>query len=277
MPVRPLASCALPLAICTIACADAAETAQYRVTFDAVWSVQTHPTDFPGGAHWSPIIGGTHALPGLFWDAGAFATPGIEQMAETGATTLLRNEVNQQRAVGNAGVVIQASGGMNSPGTSSVTFMASQTNPLATVVSMIAPSPDWFVGTHGVVLFDGDHWRPEVTVDLLPYDAGTDSGVAYTSANLDTQPPAPIEMILGYPFAADGMTAPSLGTMTFTRIDAPPCPADTDGSGDVTFTDVVAALAAWGPCAACPQDIDMDGTVGFTDLLATLSAFGPCD
>ncbi|MBT8486680.1 MAG: hypothetical protein HKO59_04300 [Phycisphaerales bacterium] len=57
----------------------------------------------------------------------------------------------------------------------------------------------------------------------------------------------------------------------------PECPADLDGSGDVGFTDLLAVLAAWGPCVgACPADLDESGDVGFTDLLAVLASWGPC-
>jgi len=54
------------------------------------------------------------------------------------------------------------------------------------------------------------------------------------------------------------------------------CPADLDGSGDTGFGDLVALLAAWGPCVACPEDLDGSGEVGFGDLLLVLSAWGPC-
>ncbi len=66
---------------------------------------------------------------------------------------------------------------------------------------------------------------------------------------------------------------------TFTQLDLGgvlPCPADTDGSGSVDFQDLVALLAAWGPCGGCPEDIDMDGLVGFQDLLVVLAEWGPC-
>jgi len=54
------------------------------------------------------------------------------------------------------------------------------------------------------------------------------------------------------------------------------CPADIDGSGDVGFDDVLAVLAAWGPCDACPEDLDGNGDVGFDDVLAVLAAWGTC-
>ncbi len=59
-----------------------------------------------------------------------------------------------------------------------------------------------------------------------------------------------------------------------------PCPAqclgDLDGNEVVGVPDMLALLAAWGPNAGHPADLDLDGTVGVVDLLALLQAFGPC-
>lgn len=54
------------------------------------------------------------------------------------------------------------------------------------------------------------------------------------------------------------------------------CATDLDGDGQTGFSDLLAVLAAWGPCAACPEDLDDSGDVGFSDLLAVLAAWGPC-
>jgi hypothetical protein len=56
-------------------------------------------------------------------------------------------------------------------------------------------------------------------------------------------------------------------------------PGDLDGDGAVGITDLLALLAAWGPCPgpcppACPADLDGDCTVGITDLLALLAGWG---
>jgi hypothetical protein len=52
-------------------------------------------------------------------------------------------------------------------------------------------------------------------------------------------------------------------------------PGDVDGDGVVGISDLLALLAAWGPCpnppAACPADIDANGEVGISDLLSLLA------
>jgi hypothetical protein len=57
---------------------------------------------------------------------------------------------------------------------------------------------------------------------------------------------------------------------------ARPCPGDVDGDGAVGFGDLLALLAAWGPCVACAEDIDANGHVGFSDLLIVLGTWGSC-
>jgi hypothetical protein len=54
------------------------------------------------------------------------------------------------------------------------------------------------------------------------------------------------------------------------------CQGDIDNSGAVGIGDLLALLAAWGPCPGCPEDLDMSGSVGIADLLILLSNWGPC-
>ena len=56
----------------------------------------------------------------------------------------------------------------------------------------------------------------------------------------------------------------------------PQCTGDTDGDGVIGFSDIVAVLNAWGPCAGCPEDVNGDNVVGFADLVAVLAAWGSC-
>ena len=191
------------------------DVAFYRVTFTSTWSAETHHhTNFPAGAHFSPLIGATHHLSATFWMSGTLASAGIEQMAETGGTTILRSEI---AAAGAAAREILSGPGL-ATATGSValpTFSTSRSHPLVTLVTMIAPSPDWFVGVHDLSLLDEQgKWRDTVVVTLYPYDAGSDDGADYTSADQEPATHQPITELRGkQPFAA----AP-IGTFTFTRI-----------------------------------------------------------
>lgn len=146
---------------------------------------------------------------------GATASAGIEVMAETGGTGTLSAEINAQ-APGGALAVISGSGA-GSPGSATIQRFNVKTDyPLVTLVTMIAPSPDWFAGVSGLSLLDGNgQWIEELTVTLYPLDAGSDSGSYYTAPNQDTSPKEAISSLQGVaPFS----NAP-VGTFTFTRTD----------------------------------------------------------
>ena len=193
-------------------------SAHYTVTFSAVWSAATHPTQFPPNPHFSGLIGGNHHGLVTFWATTQLASPGIENMAETGSKFPLTDEVEDAITAGTAGTVLSGNGIPLSPGNVALDFEISRAFPLVTLVSMIAPSPDWFVGVNSLPLFQDSEWVEELVVTLYPYDAGTDSGPVYLSANQETVPPEPIFRIEGDPFLAENSVAP-LGTFTFTRTD----------------------------------------------------------
>lgn len=198
----------------------AATVAVYEVTFDAVWSQDTHPVDFPGGAHFSGLTGGTHDETLVFWEPGGLASPGMEAMAEQGIGSILRSEVE---AAG--GTPVFGSNIPFSPDTRTFRLTFDEEQPFLTLVSMVAPSPDWFVGVGGLPLWD-DGWLHEVVVDLVPWDAGTDSGPTFITPDVDTVPAEPITEITGFPFTGTG----PLGTLTFTLV--PGCSDGIDNDDD---------------------------------------------
>ncbi|MFO0915333.1 MAG: spondin domain-containing protein [Pirellulales bacterium] len=208
--------CAVVAVACSMTAQGRASTVTYSVKFAATWSAATHPNAYPVGAHFSPLIGGVHSDQVSFWSPGSLASAGIEQMAEVGGTANLRSEVQAAMAAGKASAVIQGSG-IDSPGSTTVSIDVSSEFPLVTLVSMVAPSPDWFVGVHELDLRDGDGWKNQVIVDLFPYDAGTENGVGFSLSNPDTVPRQPVGR-LGFPFGVDD---PRLGTFTFTRTSVP--------------------------------------------------------
>lgn len=220
----------------------ASAQATYQLTFDSPWSAATHPGAYPAGAHFSPLIGGTHNGSVSYWAPGGIATPAIEQMAEVGGTTLLRNMVLDDKAAGAAAAVVQTSG-LGAPGSVNTFFAVSPQHPLLTIVTMIAPSPDWFVGVSGLDLRANGQWVNSLTLDLVNYDAGTDAGANFTSPNMDITPHIPIS-VLDAPLEGHQ----PLASLTFTLTNATPlCDLDASGACDVADLD---ELLSVGPIAS---------------------------
>ena len=195
--------------------------ASYRVTLVGEWSASSHPIDYPNNAHFSELVGHTHNLNGAIWSPGVLATPGVETMAEEGGIVPMILEVNALINDGHAehSLIGSPVGPISS---ASIVFDITQSHPLVSLTTMIAPSPDWFVGVHGVNLMPDGLWQEEVIVDLLPYDAGTDDGVTFTSPNADTDPAEPISRITTSPFP-NGVP---LAAMVFTRLSSSGQPPD---------------------------------------------------
>ena len=187
----------------------AAQTAEYRITFVNMWSAQNHPTQYPAGAHYSTFYVGVHNSSVSFWNPNIPASTGIKNMAETGSTGVLRNEY---AAAQTAGTVLNHHAFLTNT-------TLSQDYPLISITTMIAPSPDWFIGVHDLALFDGSAWVEDLTVDLFPYDADTDTGATYSPSPTNNPNPNPgnIFRITGAPFLNNGQVHP-LGTIRFERI-----------------------------------------------------------
>jgi hypothetical protein len=175
---------------------EGAYRATYTLSFDASWSATTHPQQFPPGPHFSGLIGASHEDSAWLWRSGENATQGIESMAERGATADLRQEIEALVEAGVAESIISGTGIGTSPGSTSLSFEISQQFPLVSITSMIAPSPDWFVGVDSLSLRQGGRWIENLTIELQVFDAGTDSGATYTASNADTNPAALIAPIV---------------------------------------------------------------------------------
>lgn len=195
----------------------ASASATYRVTFDAIWSAQTHPTGIPNNPHFSPLVGATHAEDTRFWETGGTASDGIKAMAEQGKTTPLDNEIEQAIAQGAAEVLLLGGPVNSSPGTVKLEFTATLEHSWVTLVSMLAPSPDWYVGVSALPLLENGDWAQRIDVELFAYDAGTDGGKNYTSKDQPLSPRIGIARIEGKPFAVNGNLV-SVGTFTFRRL-----------------------------------------------------------
>ena len=186
--------------------------ATYTITYTGAWTSAATPGGIPDGAHFSPLIGGVHNAAVAFLEAGGTATAGIESMAERGRTATLTKEI--EAAGANALSVLRKDSG--SGATESSTFdsvVLTADHPRITLLSMIAPSPDWFVGVFGLSLLDAEGgWVEALAVDLHPYDAGTEDGEEFSFDNAATVPQGTITSLRGASMFSDAPMA----TLTFT-------------------------------------------------------------
>jgi hypothetical protein len=192
--------------------------ATYTITFTGNWNNTDHSnngmTPLPSNDHWSILVGATHNSNIIFWEPGQMATLGIEDVAERGDNDEFFNEVDAAITSGDANQWLQQPFNPNNAmGTSTLmNITVSEDYPLLTLVTMIAPSPDWFAGVHGVSLRSGGNWETNLTIDLFPYDAGTEEGTNYDTSNPDTIPQDEITSLMNVaPF-----NDKKVGTMTIT-------------------------------------------------------------
>ena len=191
---------------------EASATARYRLTFDATWTAATHPLEAPPNPHFSPLIGATHDDRVTFWQDGSLASEGIRRMAEQGRTSPLDDEIRTANAAGHAQQLLLGDG-ISSPKVYTFEIAVSREFPRVTLVTMVAPSPDWFVGVSGLPLLENGAWIEDRIIQLGAWDAGTDSGRTFLSPDQETLPRQPIARITTAPLGA----AP-LGTFRFTRM-----------------------------------------------------------
>ncbi|XP_032633840.1 spondin-1 [Chelonoidis abingdonii] len=169
-------------------------TAKYRLTFYGNWSEKTHPKDYPRRAnHWSAIIGGSHSKNYVLWEYGGYASEGVKQVAELGSPVKMEEEIRQQSdevlTVIKAKAQWPAWQPLNVRAAPSAEFSVDRTRHLMSFLTMLGPSPDWNVGLSAEDLCTKDcGWVQKVIQDLIPWDAGTDSGVTYESPNKPTIP-----------------------------------------------------------------------------------------
>ncbi len=196
----------------------AQSTATYDINFTSTWNASDHST-LPSNAHWSNLVGAkNHNSDITFLEMGGTATLGIENVAETGSNTVFNSEVQTAINAGDAEQWLQEPfspfAAISSATLSDV--VVSEDYSLLTLVSMIAPSPDWMIAVNSLNLWDSSlsQWKETFTVDLFPYDAGTENGFGYSGDNLATTPRGVITTIAGvagYPFNTE-----KIGTLTIT-------------------------------------------------------------
>ena len=211
-------SLAEPATACSAAAAANEASVDYLVNFTTTWSQANNGVALPGGAHFTTLAGATHSANYQMWGNGVLATRGLESLAETGSTSALRGELMQRISAGEAGALVSVNGISGGAGSSTGRLTATCAHPLVSLASMLAPSPDWFVGVHDLSMLDSNgEWRSSTEVALYVYDAGTEDGRRFSLANPDANPKLPIQRLIGGPTIGFQAGMERIGTMSFMR------------------------------------------------------------
>lgn len=152
---------------------------KYSVEINNTWNSQS-PAWPDQDAHFSWIGGATHNANVKFWEIGALASPGIDLMSITGRTTDLISEIQIEIAKGNAENYIDQRHWFcpneithSNCRESSFETVVTKEFPLVSLVSMLGPSPDWFIGIESLSMLDNNGtFIPRIVYELFPYDAG---------------------------------------------------------------------------------------------------------
>ena len=262
-----------------------ASEASYRLTVVNEWTATDFPASFPGNDHWAMLGGGTHAPDQSFWSLGENSSPQIESMAEGGNAVPLRNQIT---SAGGSALLwnywfCRADKTSAACGSRVVEFNVDSSTSAITITSMIAPSPDWFIGVDALNLYPNGAWINSLVVPLAMYDAGTEQGLIPSGSNPPTSPLEPISHLTynavtgAYDRSAG---ADIVGSFTFELLSVNgDIDADSDGIGDSTDNCVLASNASQldtdgdGYGNACDGDTNNDCVINFADVVAFGNAF----
>ena len=196
------------------------ETAKYEITFTGLFDgdALSAGTAVPANAGFSVMVGGAHNSSVTYWSAGAAASSGLERLAEDGATTDFREEINASVNAGNGkGSFVYTGTDLPPTGDRAILFKTTRDFPLVTLAAKVEPSPDWFVGVSGLDLRPNGEWEREVSVDLYPWDAGTEGGSQFSDGFPATNPQGRISSLRNTDRFSDGPIA----RVTFTLREPP--------------------------------------------------------
>ena len=163
---------------------------EYLITLTSLWTSNSHTKgdEFPSSAHFSSPAIATHNAQKSFWAPNQPASKSTELIAEEGGTLKFLQEANEAIANGQAFKAYRGDA-FDYDEIYSMKVSANEDFSELTLLTMIAPSPDWFVGVHGLSLKNADGtWKVRISCDLVGYDAGTESGADYSLFNDDTEP-----------------------------------------------------------------------------------------
>lgn len=163
---------------------DFSET-NYRIEITGKW--KTPEFGVPAGAHFTYFTGTVHNATVHMWENGKYASKGVENIAEQGYVLDVIAEIDTNIANRKA-----ISSFLIPPPdiTNKITgnIYCNTNFSYVSCQSMIAPTPDWFVGVDALNLYPNKKWIADTTINLYVYDSGTEEGDVFSQANPATVP-----------------------------------------------------------------------------------------
>ncbi|XP_052860555.1 spondin-2 [Anopheles cruzii] len=199
----------------------------YRIKLVTSWSKKLFPKHYPEfrpPPHWSMTFGQTHNDSFRLFEMKQLASGPVATFAETGQVAPLEESLAQRQDV--LFDEFRLPKIRKGKGESETTFFVDGQHSSVSFMAKIVPSPDWFVGLDSFNLCSRGRWIDRTTVPLHPLDAGTSSGLTFTSPKWPTKPPGVIERITArYPlhfassfFYPEIKHLPAIAHVTFTKI-----------------------------------------------------------
>lgn len=182
------------------------------------------------GLYFTPIATVAHTSDTSLFEVGEMASTEIQQMAEGGSlaglttiTTSINADMLAETAAGPLAPTAKVSG----------SFMTADTNTVLSIVAMILPSNDGFIGL--------DNWTIPTeagtyTVYLNAYDAGTEANDELVGGGAPGVPGMPAPPFLTLGTGGSGVTATETNTMIHIHPGNIGDDSATDGKSDVTNT-----------------------------------------
>ena len=210
-----------PMADAASAATEMAAQTTYKVEFTPAWTKANFPFEYPDTSlihkpHFSGWIGTAHNDGYRIFQEAAMPTPGLENLSEMGKHDPLDAEIKAAIAAGNALALAESEPLKDFSQTVTFEISVDEAHPMAALVAMIAPSPDWFAGVD-VNLMENGAFVASKSVDVMAWDSGGDDGTTFLADDVDNNPKKPSMQSNDQHFMKDGTTMP-VGTLTFTRM-----------------------------------------------------------
>ena len=157
------------------------------------------PGTLPEGVDFYPdLVMVAHARGEAPWALDAIASDGMKVLAEVGTSEDFAQEAEAAEMVVHARTFAELLQVFLSPDPS---IELDSDRPCLSYAQMIAPSPDWFIGFTNICATDDEgNWLPQISAELIAYDAGTAEGEDFQYKSGDTDPREPIALLDAAPY-----------------------------------------------------------------------------